>query len=45
VTRRPPLPTTHDRIQQRLARYGFGQARQYLIVHEDAFYDSKAIAE
>ncbi|MEU6746789.1 HNH endonuclease [Spirillospora sp. NPDC046719] len=27
-----------------LARYGFKEARTYLLVHDDAFYDSKAIA-
>ncbi|RFU40626.1 HNH endonuclease [Actinomadura logoneensis] len=27
-----------------LRRYGFKEARTYLLVHEDAFYDSKAIA-
>lgn len=27
-----------------LSRYGFGEARQYLLVHEEGFYDSKAIA-
>ncbi|RSN64672.1 HNH endonuclease [Actinomadura sp. WAC 06369] len=27
-----------------LSRYGFGEARQYLLVYEEGFYDSKAIA-
>jgi 5-methylcytosine-specific restriction protein A len=26
-----------------LSRYGFGEARQYLLLHEETFYDSKAI--
>ncbi|MER7541550.1 HNH endonuclease [Spirillospora sp. NPDC127506] len=30
--------------QEFLSRYGFGEARSYLLVWEDGFYDSKAIA-
>ena len=36
----------YDRLGQEafLQRYGFGRARQYLLVHNGQHYDSKAIA-